>query len=126
MPFNVPGALLFKKFVEDFVRTNAITPKNQDEYKGAYTMWGRPPEQLFTMYTFDNNFEAGSMPFFRRNDLLLWRKAVMDTGCIYTQRWGDAPLRFMTMAIFAAPEEVIHRRSLNIRYCHPAPCSTPK
>ena len=59
------------------------------------------------------------MKFFQRLEVKKWTKAVLDSQGIYKYRWGDAPLRFITLALFAEEKQVIHRKDLNISYCHP-------
>lgn len=59
------------------------------------------------------------MEFFLRPEVLKWTAALMKTGGIYKYRWGDAGLRYVTLAVFASEHEVLHRMKLDIKYCHP-------
>jgi hypothetical protein len=100
-----------RRFATEYVKSNNIRPRNPKEWSEAFPAG--------TVLTFDNNFELGSMEFFRRPDVGNWTKAVLRSGGVFKYRWGDAPLRFLTMALFATDEEVLHRRDLHIEYCHP-------
>jgi len=46
-------------------------------------------------------------------------KAVDDSQGIFLHRWGDATHRYITLALFADPTQVVHRTKLKLAYCHP-------
>lgn len=59
------------------------------------------------MPSFYNNFEFVDLERFRADQSLTeWFDAVDAEGRIYRNRWGDAPLRFLTLALFFRPHEV--------------------
>ena len=69
--------------------------------------------------TFYNNFEITDMDFFLRPEVLKFTKHVCDSLGIYKYRWGDAPLRYLTLALFARPEKILNRmRDYKFVYCH--------
>lgn len=65
-----------------------------------------------------NNFEVVKLDFFRRKDVWQWIEEIDRTNGIFKYRWGDAPLRYVTLAIFAEAHEVLHRSDYNLSYCH--------
>lgn len=73
-----------------------------------------------TALLFYNNFEVAHVPFFFRPEVRHWTAAVMDSGGIYKYRWGDAVLRYLTLALFAEPNQIMHaRKDVELPYCHP-------
>jgi hypothetical protein len=73
---------------------------------------------------FYNNFEMVNMPFFRRPDVAAWTEAVDRSQKIYTQRWGDAPLRWITLHMLTGEPETeggMHHCK-GWRYCHQGAC----
>jgi hypothetical protein len=69
--------------------------------------------------TYSTNFEVVKLDFFRSEEIKKWMDFILLEGGIYKYRWGDAPLRFATLAIFATDEQVLHRQDFQIEYCHP-------
>ncbi len=65
-----------------------------------------------------NNFEVMKLEFFRRQNVRQWIEEVDRTNGIFKYRWGDAPLRYITLAIFAEAHEILHRSQYNLSYCH--------
>jgi mannosyltransferase len=54
-----------------------------------------------------NNFEILHLPTWRTHrGIQEWTRQVHESFGIFQYRWGDAPLRFYTVAMFLAPEEV--------------------
>ena len=65
-----------------------------------------------------NNFEVFKLDFFRQKHVWQWIEEVDRTNGIFKYRWGDAPLRYITLAMFAEAHEVLHRSHYNLSYCH--------
>jgi hypothetical protein len=65
-----------------------------------------------------NNFEVMKLEFFKRQDVRQWVEEVDRTNGIFKYRWGDATLRYVTVAMFAETYEVLHRSQYNLSYCH--------
>ena len=60
------------------------------------------------MPIFYNNFELGFVPFFRTESVRALVRAVDDSLGIYEHRWGDAPLRYLAVSLFAQAHEVCY------------------
>jgi mannosyltransferase len=74
-----------------------------------------------------NNFEIDDVEFFLRPDVQSYTDAVCESMGIWKYRWGDAPLRFLTLALFSKPEEIIERpRDGKMVYCHGGCSRRPK
>jgi hypothetical protein len=58
---------------------------------------------------FYNNFEIGNIKWFREKPYQSLYEHIKDSGGIYTNRWGDAPIRFFGIALLADK-----KRTLNI------------
>lgn len=71
-----------------------------------------------SMINYYNNFEVVLLSYFLTPTIRHWSNAVLRSGGIYRYRWGDAPLRYITLAIFANESQVIHRTDYNISYNH--------
>lgn len=69
--------------------------------------------------TYYNNFEIMNTHFFRRTDVRQWIDMIDATHGIYKYRWGDAVLRYLTLMFFAKSEQILHRQTYNLSYCHP-------
>lgn len=72
-----------------------------------------------------NNFEVTKVDFFLRDEVWTFTEAVYRSQGIFKYRWGDAVLRYLTLALFAKPEEVLWRMTdfKDMRYCHSHHCS---
>lgn len=68
--------------------------------------------------SFYNNFEIVKMSFFRAPEVRHFTDFVDASGGIFLYRWGDAPLRYLTLAIFAREDQIAARSPL-WRYRHP-------
>lgn len=66
-----------------------------------------------------NNFEVIDLSFIRQPEVLDFIKAVDDSQGIFLYRWGDANLRYVTLALFANDTQILHREKLGFLYCHP-------
>lgn len=66
---------------------------------------------------FWSNFEVADMDFFRSEQYRSYFAALDRTGGFYTERWGDAPVHSLALAMFAKPEQVHYFE--DIGYVHP-------
>ena len=66
-----------------------------------------------------NNVEAIDLSFIRGPEVTNYTKAIDESRGIFLYRWGDAPLRYVTLALFANASQVLHREKLGLAYCHP-------
>lgn len=68
---------------------------------------------------FWNNFEVLDLSLMRRKEVMHFIDAIDRSKGISLYRWGDAPLRYITLALFVKPSEILHRVPLKLEYCHP-------
>ena len=104
-----PVATNMTAFALDYATFNGISIQNMPLWKGFFS-----PD--ITHYY--NNFEVVSMAFFQRPEVRMWTKHVLKSGFIYQHRWGDAPLRTATLAMFCAPDKIANRSDFGILYSH--------
>jgi hypothetical protein len=62
--------------------------------------------------------EVVRISFFLSPNVQHFLRTVHESAGIYYYRWGDAPLRFILLAIFARSDQVTHFPS-NVGYSHP-------
>jgi len=63
--------------------------------------------QDFQAKTVQNNFEVTDLDFFLSPEVTGFADAITRSFGIYKWRWGDAILRYLTIALYANPDEVI-------------------
>lgn len=85
------------------IRNNNIVPKNADLWKLA-EFWSKQKR----LPIFYNNFEIDRVSFFQRHDVRKFHHAISEATPfgIFRYRWGDAAVRFLTIAIFSSPDEL--------------------
>jgi hypothetical protein len=107
---QLPGTMDLKRVTFDYVKQNHIKPKQFEMLRDAF---GNN-----TVRNYYNNFEVIKMEFFRRKKIRQWIESIDSTNGIFYYRWGDAILRYLTLALFAEQREVLHRLDYNLSYCH--------
>jgi len=75
-----------------------------------------------SMPAFYNNFEIIYVPFLKSKDVWKFINAIDSTDMIYRKRWGDAPIRYLIMNIFAEQDQVWKVSKDVFQYCHPPVC----
>ena len=105
-----PGTMKMKRVTFEYVKQNNITPKQPEMLRDAFG------HDLVRNYY--NNFEITKVKFFQRKDVRHWVEFIDSTYGIFKYRWGDAVLRYLTLALFAERQEVLHRNAYNLPYCH--------
>lgn len=88
-----------KKFLNDYIRYYHISPKN------VYN-WNR----MFlnkTTRTYYNNLEIVNMDFFLSLEVQKFINVIDLSHNIYHKSWGDAPLRYALLSLFAENNEVV-------------------
>ena len=95
----LPGTDLLHKATTDYVQAYNITIRNQERFDHCFA----DSDYIWAYY---NNFELVSMTFFRRPEVTHWTKYIMNSLGTYRHRWGDAPLRYITLALFATDDQV--------------------
>ena len=100
------------ELAKDYVALNNITVKNPE-------LWEAVRERKIIY----NNFEISNITFFRQPDVMAFQRAVSDSEPfgVFRKRWGDAPIRTLTLAIFAEATEVIWNSTIQQGYEHPCP-----
>jgi hypothetical protein len=105
-----PGTMKMKQITFEYVKQNNITVKQPDILRDAFG------NNLVRNYY--NNFEIMKVQFFQRKDVCHWVEFIDSTYGIFKYRWGDAVLRYLTLALFAERQEILHRSDYNLLYCH--------
>jgi hypothetical protein len=106
----LPGTMKMKQVTFEYVKENNITPKQPEILHDAFG------DNVVRNYY--NNFEITKIKFFQRKDVRHWIEFIDSTYGIFKYRWGDAVLRYLTLALFAERQEVLHRDAYNLPYCH--------
>jgi hypothetical protein len=105
-------------FVVQYMQDNNITPANPRLRVGDLI----PQQAVWNtagVHMYYNNWEVVDMRFFRNDPrVVAWRDAVYRSWNIYYRRWGDAPLRWLTVQMFLQPSEVKPYSRADFRYMH--------
>ena len=107
---QLPGTMKLKEVTDKYIQQNNVIVKQSDMLNGAFSN--------NTVRNYYNNFEVSKVEFFQRQNVRRWVDAIDATQGIFKYRWGDAVLRYLTLAIFARRQEVLHRLDYNLPYCH--------
>jgi hypothetical protein len=99
-----------RAFVTDYVKYFGIRPRNSDAWREAFD-----GDSVAGYY---NNLEIMDVSFWMRSEVQHFVQFVDASWGIYSYRWGDAPLRYLALALFAAPREVADR-PYEWQYKHP-------
>jgi len=97
--------------------------ENSIQFPSADNYWKVPVPQ------YSNNIEIVHVPTFQQPQIIRFLNAVRDTHYIYWRRWGDAPIRYFTVALFLNKKDVHFMCYLN--YVHQnvrlnATCAKPE
>lgn len=98
------------QFTRDYIDFFNISVANPGAYHRAF-----PPGRVAGYY---NNFEMMDIDFWLRDDVQHFVNFVDLSWGVFLHRWGDAPLRYIALALFAKPEEVKDRPA-SWYYKHP-------
>lgn len=107
---QLPGTMMLQQVTFDYVKRYNIKPKQFETLRDAF---GNN-----TVRTYFNNFEVLKMEFFRSEEIRHWVESIDSINGIFYYRWGDAILRYLTLALFAEKHEVLHRSDYRLSYCH--------
>jgi hypothetical protein len=110
--YVLPGMIRIRNLTVDFIKKHNITVQNPDMFADIFN---KPLE----IPNFWNNVEVVDLSFMQRKDVLDFTKAVDDSRGIFLYRWGDAPLRYVMLALFVNATQILHRGKLGLGYCHP-------
>lgn len=104
-----------RELAESFIEVNGITPRSKNLW---YTLSSTRHKKCVAK--FENHFELINLRFFRSHaGIQDWIRVVDANGGIFRHRWGNAALRFITVALYAAPEKVVRYEEKEVSYCHP-------
>ena len=106
----LPGTMKLKQLAIEYIALNNITVKQPEMIRDGF--------HDTHMSTYYNNFEVMKLDFFRRRNVRHWIEEVDRTNGIFKYRWGDALLRYITLAIFAEKHEILYRTQYRLPYCH--------
>jgi mannosyltransferase len=107
---SLPGLMKLQQIALKYIVLNNITVKQPEMIRDGFG-------DDYIMNYF-NNFEVMKLEFFRRDNVRQWIEKVDQIHGILKYRWGDATLRYITLAMFAETNEVLHRTDYNLSYCH--------
>lgn len=92
-----------RQLAESYVELNGISPRSEDLWTSLVET--KPGD---CVPKFENHFEVINLRFFHSHSGIQdWIKVVEANGGIYRHRWGDGVLRYITIALYAAPEKLI-------------------
>jgi hypothetical protein len=94
----------------DYVRYFGINVRNPGAWEGAFS-WG-------AVMGYYNNLELMDIRFWMRPEVQHFVEFVDASWGTYLWRWGDAPLRYVALAMFATPGMIVER-PFEWRYDHP-------
>lgn len=97
-----------KEYTTSFIRTLKIEAKDKERYKNAFKQ---------TVLIYYNNFEICRMKFFRSIEMIKFTNLVDLSYGQFIYRWGDAPLRYISLSLYANNKSLIPIPKI-IRYCH--------
>ncbi|CAF1136853.1 unnamed protein product [Adineta ricciae] len=106
------GTTIVRDLLTIYVNKSRIVPQNP-------TMFAEIYKRRWEVPVFWNNFEIIETSFMRRNEVIDFIHTVDESQGIFLYRWGDALLRFITLALFTNESQILHRVQLNFTYCHP-------
>jgi hypothetical protein len=99
-----------RSFTEDYVRYFGIEPKNREAWESAF--------MGDSVAGFYNNLEVMNVSFWLRPEVQHFVRMVDVSHGTYLHRWGDAPMRYLALALFATPQEVA-MKPFSWEYVHP-------
>jgi hypothetical protein len=107
---RLPGTMKLKEVCFAYIKIANISPEDPRRLENAFVVNG--------IRTYYNNFEVMKIHFFRQTRVRKWIQMIDGSHGIYKYRWGDAILRYLTLALFARSEQILHRENYNLSYCH--------
>jgi hypothetical protein len=110
--YILPGMTLARNLTAAYIIEKNITVQNPDMVADVFNKTWEIPN-------FWNNIEAIDLSFMRRKEVLDFIQAIDESKGIFLYRWGDAPLRYITLALFVNATQILHRPKLGLNYCHP-------
>ena len=105
-------------FTSKYISTSGIAVANPELWQKFEKTWIEEGECL----GFSNNFEITNVQFMQQSATREWHEAVTERPPfgVYRHRWGDALVRYLTLALFAPPSRILYH---NITAYYHHPCS---
>ncbi len=110
--YVLPGITRIRNLTVDYIMKKNVTVQNPDMFADVFNKASEIPNYW-------NNIEVVDLAFMQRNDVMDFIKTIDESQGIFLYRWGDAPLRYITLALFTNTTQVLHRAKLGLGYCHP-------
>ncbi len=110
--YGLPGTTIMRNLTMDFINKKNLTIRNPSIFADIFN-------ERMEVPNFWNNFEIVDLSLMQRKDVLDFINMIDESKGIFLYRWGDAPLRYLTAALFINAGEILHRTRLGFHYCHP-------
>ncbi|CAF0749862.1 unnamed protein product [Rotaria sp. Silwood1] len=110
--YVLPGITLVRNVTTAFISKNKITLQNPAMFADIFNRTMEIPNYW-------NNFEIVDLSFMRRKEVVDFIQCIDESRGVFLYRWGDAPLRYITLALFVNATQILHRQQLGLAYCHP-------
>jgi hypothetical protein len=110
--YVLPGITRIRNVTVDYIMKKNSTVRNPDMFADFFN-------KTLEIPNYWNNFEVVDLAFMQRKDVLDFIQMVDESQGIFLYRWGDAPLRYITLALFTNTTDVLHRVKFGLGYCHP-------
>jgi hypothetical protein len=110
--YVLPGVTRIRNLTVDYIMKKNLTVRNPDMFADVFN-------KTLEIPNYWNNIEVVDLTFMQRNDVMDFIKTIDESQGIFLYRWGDAPLRYITLALFTNTTQVLHRAKLGLGYCHP-------
>lgn len=104
------------EFATTYMKEKNIIPTYPELWKDIESMWNR----LQTLPAVQSKYEISNIPFFRRDDVLMWNEAVSENEPfgLYRFGWDDAQVKVITLAMFATKDTVIQKDLVGYEHGH--------
>ncbi|CAM4860458.1 unnamed protein product [Rotaria socialis] len=110
--YVLPGMTLVRNITLAFIRKYNIRPRNPDMMADIFNRTLETPNYW-------NNVEVIDLSLIRQIEVIDFMRWVDESRGIFLYRWGDAPLRYITLALFVNATQILHLNKLELGYCHP-------
>jgi alpha 1,2-mannosyltransferase len=86
------------------------------QYPNALDWMANASRDSYNRCHFWSNFEIGALNFFRSKEYLAYFDYLDKSGGFFYERWGDAPVHSIGVALFLKPEEVHYFKDIGYRH----------
>ncbi|CAM4771339.1 unnamed protein product [Rotaria magnacalcarata] len=106
------GITLVRNLTVAFMKKYNIRPRNPDMMADVFN-------HAIEIPNYWNNVEVIDLSLIRQTEVIDFMRWVDESRGIFLYRWGDAPLRYITLALFVNATQILHLHKLGLGYCHP-------